>query len=219
MLPKSLASLLSIFHFWFSSNLFTFFFYFVAESLTSCKALAKSVPPLPPLQPLLCMDLKGGQISQKVCSIPLFFCWALSLRSSALLAPAALGVPLLPHTHLNPHSAPCSRLSSSSPISVYVLLIYLPEVTMVTSSARARSLIQPTWKVPLVARFLKRHLRSCALLALPMASWFVAVAEIVLSWMCSLVPKFYLHSSHLPTTLICTVACWQLPLHHQTHTS
>ncbi|RLM85321.1 putative F-box protein [Panicum miliaceum] len=108
------------------------------KSLTSCKVPAKSPAPLPLLQPLLCVGFKGGRISQKVCSSPSFLCWAPSSSSSLLLAPATLGAPPSPHTHPNPHSAPCSHLSLSDLISESMLVISLPEVMTVSSSAHAR---------------------------------------------------------------------------------
>ena len=113
----------------------------LSQSLTSCKVLAKSPAPLPLLQPLLCAGFKGERISQKVCFNPSFLCWAPSSRSSLLRAPVALGAPPSPHTHPNPHSAPCSHLSLSDLISESMLVVSLPEVMTVTSSAHARSLI------------------------------------------------------------------------------
>ncbi|WVZ82900.1 LOW QUALITY PROTEIN: hypothetical protein U9M48_030107 [Paspalum notatum var. saurae] len=71
------------------------------ESLPSCKALAKCPMPRPQQQPLLCAGLKGGRISQKVCSSPSFRYWAPSLSSLPSPAHVALGVPPSPHTHPN----------------------------------------------------------------------------------------------------------------------
>lgn len=153
-----------------ASNIFIEF-YFVAETPSSCKALAKSPTPLhPPQQLLLFVGFKGGQISLKACSSLSLLCWVPSSTSLHFPALAILGVPPSPHTLPNPHSVPCSLLSLSDPINVCQLLIFLPKVVMVASCAHARSLIWPTQTPPFAARFLKRHYRSCSLQALPMVS-------------------------------------------------
>ena len=155
-----------------ASNLFIEFYIFAETlSLSSCKALAKSLAPSPPpQQPLLFVGFKGGQISQRACSSLSLLCWVPSWTSLHLPALAVLGVPPSPHTLPNLHSVPCSRLSSSDPISVCQLLISLPKVMMVASYTHARSLIWPTQTPLFAARFLKRHFRSCVLQALPMVS-------------------------------------------------